>query len=241
MGSVPGDCGVEISKKRFSPRLGVAWRATDTFVVRAGYGLTNDPYEGLELLRNNYPIMDPYGLQTPNAFTPATTLANGIPAIPPVPSLGNGVIDLPLNVGFEGQPKNLHRGYIQSWNLTVEKQLGGGFTGQVGYVATRSTRQLGFIDINAGEIPFTNTTTQPLLQQWGRTAATTFLEPLGNGIYNSLQASLRRRFSKGLMLNVNYTYGKAINLTDASSGYTLHPVDGLSQHEPSSNRFRSYA
>src|SRR5439155_12012793 len=161
VGSVPGDCGVEISKKRFSPRLGIAWRATNTFVVRAGYGLTNDPYEGLELLRNNYPIMDPYGLQTPNAFTPATTLANGIPAIPPAPSLGNGVIDLPLNVGFEGQPKNLHRGYIQSWNLTVEKELGQGFTGQVGYVATRSTRQLGFIDINAGQIPFTNTDTQP--------------------------------------------------------------------------------
>jgi hypothetical protein len=217
VGSVPGDCGADISKKRFSPRLGLAWRATNTLVLRAGYGMTNDPYEGLELLRNNYPIMDPYGLQTPNSFTPATSLANGIPAIPPAPSLDNGVIDLPLNVGFEGEPKNLHRGYIQSWNLTAEKELGRGFTGQVGYVGTRSIRQLGFIDINAGQIPFTNTATQPLLQEWGRTAATTFLEPLGNGIYNSLQASLRRRFTNGLMLNVSYTYGKAINLVDASS------------------------
>ncbi len=218
VGSVPGDCGVEISKKRFSPRLGLAWRPANTLVLRAGYGITNDPYEGLELLRNNYPIMDPYGLQTPNSFTPATTLANGIPAIPPAPSLDNGVIDLPLNVGFEGQPKNLHRGYIQSWNVTLEKELGWGFSGQAGYVATRSIRQLGFIDINAGQIPFTNTDTQPLLRKWGRTAATTFLEPLGNGIYNSLQASLKRRFNQGLMVNVNYTYGKAINLVDASSG-----------------------
>jgi hypothetical protein len=218
MGSVPGNCGTEISKKRFSPRLGVAWRATNTFVIRAGYGMTNDPYEGLELMRNNYPVMDPYGIQPPNGFTPATTLAQGIPAIPGAPSLGNGIIPLPLNVGFEGQPKNMHRGYIQSWNLTLQKELGWGFTGEAGYVATRSVRQLGFINVNASQIPFTNQDTEPLFQQFGRTAATTFLEPLGTGQYNSLQASLKRRFSKGLMMNVNYTWGKAINLVDASSG-----------------------
>src|SRR5439155_5268371 len=95
-GSVPGDCGAEISKKRFSPRLGIAWRATNTLVFRAGYGITNDPYEAMELQRNNYPIMQPFGLQTPNSFTPATTLAQGIPSLPPAPSPGNGVIDPPL-------------------------------------------------------------------------------------------------------------------------------------------------
>jgi len=217
MGQVPAACGTEISKKRFSPRLGIAWRTTDTFVIRAGYGMTNDPYEGLELMRNNYPIMEPFGIQTPNGFTPATTLAKGLPAIPPVTIPSNGILDLPLDVGFEGQPKNLHRGYIQSWNLTLQKGFGWGFTGEAGYVGTRSIRQLGFIDINAGQIPFTNRTTQPLLQQWGRTAATTFLEPLGTGHYDSLQASLKRRFTKGLMLNVNYTWGKSINFVDSSS------------------------
>ena len=218
MGQVPSGCGTEISKKRFSPRLGIAWRATNTFVVRAGYGMTNDPYEGLELMRNNYPVMEPFGIQTPNDFIPATTLTKGIPSLPPAPTIpSSGILALPLNVGFEGQPKNLHRGYIQSWNLTLQKEIGWGFTAQAGYVATRSVRQLGFIDINAGQIPFTNRTTQPLLQEWGRTAATTFLEPLGTGQYNSLQASLQRRFAKGLMMNVNYTWAKSINIVDSSS------------------------
>jgi hypothetical protein len=217
MGQVPGNCGVDISKTRFSPRLGVAWRATDTFVIRAGYGMTNDPYEGLELMRNNYPIMEPFGLQTPNSFTPATTLATGLPPVPAPTIPSSGILPIPLNVGFEGQPKNLHRGYIQSWNLTLQKELGWGFTAQAGYVATRSVRQLGFIDTNASQIPFTNLATEPLYQRWGRTAATTFLEPLGTGQYNSLQASLSRRFSKGLMMNVNYTWGKSINLVNASS------------------------
>ena len=70
---------------RFSPRLGVAWRPSNNFVIRAGYGITNDPFEATELLRNNYPIMVPFGIQTANAFTPATRLADGIPPVP-VPS-----------------------------------------------------------------------------------------------------------------------------------------------------------
>ena len=220
MGQVPAGCGTEISKKRFSPRLGIAWRPTETFVVRTGYALINDPYEGLELMRNNYPIMEPFGIQTTNDYTPATTLAQGLPPIAPVTIPSSGILDLPPDVGFEGQPKNLRRGYIQSWNLTLQKEIGWGFTGEAGYVGTRSIRQLGFVDINAAQFPFHNTVTdtQPLFQQWGRTAATTFLEPLGTGHYDSLQASLKRRFSKGLMLNANYTWSKSINFVDASSG-----------------------
>jgi Carboxypeptidase regulatory-like domain len=217
MGSVPNGCGTEISKRRFSPRVGIAWRPLNTFVVRAGYGLTNDPYEALELQRNNYPIMEPFGIQTPNDFTPATVLARGIPPVPAPTIPSSGLLDIPLNVGFEGQPKNLHRGYIESWNLSVQKELGRGFTVQAGYVATRSIRQLGFVDINASQIPFTNRGTQPLLLQWGRTAATTFLEPLGTGHYDSLQASVERRFTGGLLFKANYTWGHAINFVDNSS------------------------
>src|SRR5260370_11983363 len=162
-----------------------------TFVIRAGYGMTVDPYEATELQRNNFPVMVPFKIPTANGFVWPTTLAQGLPPIA-TPSLGNGIIDIPTDVAFEGQPKKLNRGYIQSWNLTLQKEIGWGFTAQAGYVATRSVRQLGFIDINAGQIPFTNRTTQPLLQEWGRTAATTFLEPLGTGQYNSLQTSLQR-------------------------------------------------
>ncbi|MDP2991555.1 MAG: TonB-dependent receptor, partial [Kiritimatiellota bacterium] len=54
IGSVPKDCGVEISKRMFAPRFGLAYRATSSFVIRAGYGITNDPYVILEPLRANY-------------------------------------------------------------------------------------------------------------------------------------------------------------------------------------------
>jgi hypothetical protein len=227
VGSVPGDCDVDISKTRFSPRLGLAWRITDTFVVRAGYGMTNDPHEGMELLRNNFPIMVPFAIATDNSFQPATSLAEGIPEVL-APDLGSGIIDIPLDVGFAGVPQKINRGYIQSWNLMLQKELGWGFTGQIGYVATRSTRQLGYIDINASQIPFTNRTTQPLLQQFGRTAATTFIEPVGTAKYDSLQTSLQRRLSEGLLLNVHYTWGKTISIQDNGNTTGFVPIQSQS-------------
>jgi outer membrane receptor protein involved in Fe transport len=44
VGSIPKDCGLPQSKKLFAPRFGIAWRATDTLVVRTGYGLSYDPF-----------------------------------------------------------------------------------------------------------------------------------------------------------------------------------------------------
>jgi hypothetical protein len=125
-------------------------------------------------------------------------------------------------------PKKLNRGYIQSWNVMLQKELPWAFTGQIGYVATRSVRQLGYLDINASQAPFTNRDTQPLFQKWGRTAATTFMQPVGTGTYDSLQASLQRRFTKGLMMNLHYTWGKAINFQDSGNTTGFLPIQSQS-------------
>ncbi|HEY3129797.1 MAG TPA: TonB-dependent receptor [Acidobacteriota bacterium] len=216
VGSVPKDCGIEVSKKRFAPRVGLAYRVTDTWVVRAGYGITNDPYEAMELLRANYPLLIALNLETPNSLFPVRSLSQGIPGIT-VPGFGNGIIDLPSDVGWQGLPQNLHRGYIQSWNLTVQKQLPWGFTGQAGYVATRSVRQLGFLDINAGQVIGAGEAGRPLLAKFGRVAGTTLVQPIGTGHYDSLQAQLQHRFAQGLGLAVNYTWSKAISPNENSS------------------------
>ena len=216
VGSVPTDCGISTSKRRFGPRVGMAYRPSDKWVVRAGYGLTNDPYEALELIRASYPLLIQVRRESPDGLTPATTLSQGIPAVQ-VPAEGNGVLDIPSDYAFGGYPQNLNRGYIQSWNFTVQRELPWKFTGQAGYVATRSIRQLGLVDQNAGQVIGAGDEGKPLLQRFGRTASTVFLQPLGNGHYDSLQAQLSRRFSAGLSLNVNYTWGKAINVITNSS------------------------
>ena len=82
-------------------------------------------------------------------------------------NLGNGIIPIPgdvaVNTIINGQFK---RGYIQSWNFTVQKQLRYGWTAEAGYVATRSTGQLAFFDRNAGQVGG-GLASQPLNIQYG--------------------------------------------------------------------------
>ena len=220
IGSVPEDCGIEVSKKLFAPRMGLAYRLTNTFVVRAGYGITNDPYEPLNGSRANYPIL--VALNQTNFkgnLFPVGRLSDGIPELT-APDVGNGIIDIPSDVGFVSLPKKVERGYVQSWNLTLQKELKYGFVGQVGYVATRQTRMMSeYFDINAGQAIGAGDAGRPLYQQFGRVGATQFWLPVGTGHYDSLQASLQRRFSQGLALTANYTWGKAINFID-NTDYT---------------------
>jgi hypothetical protein len=215
-GSVPKDCGFETSKMGFAPRLGLAYRLGDKSVLRAGYGLTRDPYEALELIRANYPILIQVKRESPDGLTPARSLAQGIPPLQ-VPAEGNGILDIPSDYAWSGYPKKLDRGYIQSWNLTVQRELPWSFTGQIAYVATRSIRQLGLVDINAGQVIGAGDDGKPLLTRFGRTASTVLLQPVGTGRYDSLQVQLQRRFTGGLSLNVNYTWGKAISPNENSS------------------------
>ena len=81
-------------------------------------------------------------------------------------------------------------------------------------MATRQTRQLGYLDINAGQVVGADQAGRPLFQKFGRTAATTLLAPLGTGRYDSLQARIERRFSAGLQLSAHYTWSKAIGPVD---------------------------
>jgi hypothetical protein len=114
VGIVPKDCGVRESKRRFAPRAGLAYRVSDTFVIRAGYGITNDPYNLGRPFRTNHPLLIPFNQTAANSWTPASRFDDGIPTIT-APDLGNGVIDIGSFVEANTVIGNQWtRGYIQS-------------------------------------------------------------------------------------------------------------------------------
>jgi hypothetical protein len=210
VGSVPLDCGVKQSKRLFAPRVGIAYRAKDDLVFRAGYGITVDPYSIARPMRTNYPLLVVLNVVGPNTFQPAGNLSTGIPAVP-VPNLGNGVIDIAGNVAANSLESKYQRGYIQSWNFTVQKTLPWKFVGQVGYVATRQVNQVGFRELNIAPLNG-GTAGRVLNQRFGRTAETRLVTPVGNSHYDSLQSSLERRFSSGIQTTFSYTWSKSIGM-----------------------------
>lgn len=209
VGVVPKDCGVSVSSRLFAPRVGLAIRATETLVIRAGYGITNDPWNIARPMRANHPVLMSLSISGPNAFVPSSRLRDGIPTLTQ-PPLGNGIIDIPGNVDVNTLTDRFKRGYIQSWNFSVQKKLGN-FSAQAGYVATRQNNILGFYELNYG-FPGGGQASQPFYQAFGRQAATRIVAPVGNSHYDALQATLERRFSAGYQIYVAYTWSKCTSI-----------------------------
>jgi hypothetical protein len=199
--SIPRNCGNDESKRRFAPRFGFAWRATDKMVVRAGYGLTYDPFNLGRDLRGNYPTQFAQNLEFPDTRAWSTTLEQGLPAVPPPPQ--GGRIPMPSTAALLIADDNFSRGYIQSWNFTVEREIGN-WIAQAGYVATRSVRQISFLDANYA-LPGTATQGRLLVRRFGRSATTQFVGHVGVPKYDALQTRLQRRF-RGYSVNLSYTW-----------------------------------
>ena len=245
VGDIPTDCGVSISKTEFVPRVGLAYRLTPTFVVRAGYGITNEPYNLADDLRTNYPVLIPLYVPADsyqaagaldkaslqNAPVGSPNIPVGIP-LPKAPDTSTGRVPLIPNVAVATTPTQLQRGYIQSWNFTLEKQLPGDWVAQAGYVATRTIRQLGFQDLNAqsplrpaGCVPGDpanecgGNASRPFYDavHQNRTAATSLIAPIANTHYDALQTTLKHSFHAGYQLELSYTWSKIIGIAGVTN------------------------
>lgn len=227
VGSLPQNCGFSMGKKYFAPRLGIAYRPTETFVIRAGYGITWDP---LNIARNplqTYPTLSTATFPAANSYQYVSKIADGIPAVSP-PDLGDGTITVPGTVSMELADPNFRRSYIQSWNFMLEKEFAGGWIGEAGYVGNRQIRLQNRWNTNYGYIGG-GTASLVLNQKFGRTATTNFHSDAGgfHSYFDSLQATMKRRFSGGYMMNFSYTWSKALGPRGNTNG-----VDGYTNSTP---------
>jgi hypothetical protein len=210
VGNQPNDCGVSMSKSLFAPTIGIAWRATDTLVVRTGYGINIDPWNLARPMRANHPLLTAQTVNSANSFLPVGTLAQGIPVITQ-PELGNGIIEMPRTVVANTLDSELKRGYIQSWNLTLQKQLGRGWVAQAGYVGTRTIGLMAFEERNYG-LPGGGAASRVYFASTGRNVQTRVVNRVGNATYDAAQTTLERRFSAGYQVNFAYTFSKCIGI-----------------------------
>jgi Carboxypeptidase regulatory-like domain/TonB dependent receptor-like, beta-barrel len=214
VGSVPKDLGVKVSKTMFAPRVGVTYRPTEKTVLRAGFGITNDPYALARPLRTNHPAVLNLILNAPNSLAYVSRTADGIPAIPDA-DLGNGIIPVPSPITVFTLPDEFNRGQIRSWNVAVQRELPWNMVGEAAYVGTRQIDQLGFRELNWSPIGGGQAGRQ-LNQQFGRTGQTRLIAPVGDSQYDALQARLDRRFRNGYQFGVYYTWSKSIGVVPDS-------------------------
>ncbi|MCC6264162.1 MAG: TonB-dependent receptor [Bryobacterales bacterium] len=235
VGNVPRSNGLSTSKKLFAPRFGFAWRLNENTVLRSGYGITYNPMVLSRPLRGLYPSTIAANWVAPTSYGYYGFLSDGIPDVP-TPDISSGTVALPSTVNMGPRSPwggEIHRGYIQSWNLTLERKLPANFLVSAGYVGNQTVRQFLDRDINAAPLG-AGTLGRPLVATQDRRIETLMWDGWASSNYHSLQVALNKEFSKGLFMKGAYTYSKAINMSD-DDGWAGLPLTNL-ESEMSRNR-----
>jgi hypothetical protein len=221
---VPCDTGADASKKNFAPRIGIAYRLGAKTVIRTGYGITIDP-DNMRNQRNAFPSVINQDYNPANQYqfvtypgVPQVSLRTGILA-PTYPDITKGVITpsttasvtsyLP-STGTSTFPQDMNRGYIQSWNFFVQREINPSLAAEAGYVGTHAVRMTTAVNIN-GSAPGTGTAGRQLYPY--DTSDMNSYAPFGSVKYNALQTRLKKRIGWS-NIGVSYTFSKALNIGD---------------------------
>ncbi|MFN7948105.1 MAG: TonB-dependent receptor [Blastocatellia bacterium] len=215
-GSVPDNLGVNRVYTNFAPRLGASYRFADKTVIRAGFGTTIMPFPN-NVYAFNFPVKQNNQFNPPNSFAAAGSMNAGFPAPVVFNIPADGIIDasnaLLRNSGLIYIPSDLREGRLHAWNVAFQRELWFGFSGEIAYVGNVAKGAIYFTDLNAGQTPGQDNAGRPFNVKFGRTASVNSTIGLDSP-YHSLQAKVDRRFSKGLLINTSYTFGRAINYAE---------------------------
>jgi len=251
----------ELHGKEFGPRLGLSYLLTKKTVIRSGYGLAFFDQAGITtpFTIPQFPFVQTASQATLDNKKPAFLLSNG-PTVEPV----DATPDAGLGQGVFSVDRKLGSGYIQQWNLAVQREITPSLSVEVAYVGSKATH-LGVPDVNLNQLTvdqlaegsaLTETVANPffgqlppsssiggptisqaqLLKPFPRfTNVTLFRNNVGNSDYHAVQAKLEKRFSRGLTFLASYTRSKLID--DASSVFDASIFTGPIANFPVADSF----
>ena len=213
LGGVPYDTGINAGYGNFAPRLGVSYRIGEKMVIRTGYGISVDP-NNFRSLRDAYPAVISQQLSGLTSYMAAGSLTTGLPAVV-LPDLSSGKLVFPSTLGTTTFPQTVNRGYIESYNFTIQREMGGGVNFQAGYVGTYSIRQFAEVDINAS-IPNGGNPGRSLYALYQNESDIYVITPFNSSRFNSLQSQTVKRFRGASSIRMAYTWSRAIDYNDNS-------------------------
>jgi hypothetical protein len=223
----------------FAPRVGFAYRLSENspVVLRGGYGIfysrisneaaffsfTNAPFAELGLQ------FFPPSFSDPLPHLPLPSQFPIVPVIPQVAADGSGLTGAPVSA-FALDPL-IRTPYMEQYNLGMQYNFAKDFVVELAYVGSHGVKLLRRVGIAQSLLASPEhsvngiTTNTPgnadLRSPFPGLSPNGFVQfqSTGSSTYNSLQASVTKRFGHGLQLLASYTFSKSID--DAASGSIL--------------------
>jgi hypothetical protein len=224
-GSIYNRALVNMDTNNFAPRIGASWSADANTVIHGGFsmGYINTNRTGTSYLAYNAPrfILATVTQSDPRAASFRTT-QQGFPEDFTSSSSFN-----PRNSTVQYIPRDTPSGQVQSYYVSVQRQLPYHWLVDVGYVGNNSKNLIIINDINQARPNALNENTNVELrrpnQAFSSIAATL---PYGTSNYNGLQIRLEKQASKGFYFLNSFTWSKAIDI--ASQAFDSNNGNGTS-------------
>jgi hypothetical protein len=223
------------SLKNFAPRFGFAydpWGDGRT-AIRGGFGIYYDQLLQIYYRDNVFRVL-PFQQRF---LVTAQTLPPGLPAIP-FPNAGDLFLSQPPatrdpNVQIDLANWNPHQPYAMQYNLTIQRQMTSDFTVMLGYLGSQARNNARNVNWN-NMLPAGTVNGQ---RCWSVAGSPCFVGPFParrnpnfsailqrqmdtNSNYNSLQLQVRKRYSRGLDLNLVYQLSRTMDEISGIGGST---------------------
>jgi hypothetical protein len=187
----------------FAPRLGLAYQLSNKTVLRAGVGIFfNSTFmQEINDLRKFWPYLPQQEISPNTGGVVNFAITDPGPGFGSTQAIG----------GWPQDPSN-RTPYSQQWNFFVQHQLMDDIAVDIGYVGSANRKQIGYVGWNNAPAPGPGPVDpRRILASSGFTGNMDGGSNRFSSEYNALQAKVTKRFSRGLQILGNYTWGKCMD------------------------------
>jgi hypothetical protein len=189
---------IEPDRNNFAPRVGLAWKADKKTVVRGGYGINYNTGQYGSIVQN-LAYQPPFAFTQTNvdSQTQTLTLQNGFPGTSATVT-NNFAVD-----------KNYKLGYVQIWNLDIQRELSPSLLINIGYNGSKGTA----LDMERAPNRLPNgqlriADVQPFILETSQ----------GDSILHAGSIRVRKRLRHGISAQGTYVFSKSIDNASSIGG-----------------------
>ncbi|MEW5976842.1 MAG: TonB-dependent receptor [Acidobacteriota bacterium] len=227
-------------RNNFGPRLGAAFKLTDSMVLRGGYGEYFWPMPLAQILQSSrtQPPLNLRYTNEPNFFDGSGTYAyRSRPTAeffnPTATVSTQGIVPISPGAapGLPWDGRNWRDARSQNWHLTLEREIMKDTAIRLSYIgnhgrdleqrASLNTQEAEYNYVaRTGMAPPSNRNLLRANPNWGFVNSNSMLNRTGYSNSNSAQIEIERKYSNGIAFQWFYTFTRALTTTDAG-GFTF--------------------